>query len=407
MKAFESNEQYVGKVRECTNYAVRSIKNLVKDGTVTNKRQPCGPEETKMNEFYKTELGGFCDSVTTSTYNTDLSAHKASNIFVFVFMLLAVAAAIAANFIKEWFMILLIASLVFSILALLAHLGAFGGTSKNIAGENIIAVRKPRNEAKQRLILEANTDAPFKRKKSRKAEAGLSFLNILAIIIYLAYAVVYLLKENNILQFNFDYFYIISYVLIIFLPIPIVLAVSVNTNASSLGVTDNLTGVYTCLGTLRYLSEIDFRLESTEIDVVLCGAKNAGTAGAKTWAKEHATNEKEFGSVVICLDTLNSAGMPSMISNGKTKNALKFIEKAKKNAEVEIPEKKIPYLKGDGKAIAKKGLPCITLTSLPDEIPDFYKSDLDTDALLDPKPVEAAIKLVLETAFVMDEPKTE
>jgi hypothetical protein len=405
MKANQTGEQYAGKVRECTNYAVRSVKSLYKDNVIGKHRQPCGEDDKKVGDICMQELRNFCDTVDTQTFSTDVAAHKVSNIWTLILMIIAAAAAIAAIFLDKYYTILLIGSLIFSILSLLAYVGAFGGTSKNIAGENIIGIRKAGNTASKKIIFTANTDAPFSRKRSRKAEAVFSVCNLLGIFIYLAFDIVSVLKANNIISFDFQNFSMLSFILIAFLPFPILLATSVKTNASSNGVTDNLTGCYACLGALRYMSISDLRLDDTDICVLLTGGKNAGNAGAKAYEKEFGESDRALETTVIALDTLNSSG-DITVKDAKGKYA-KVIASAFENAGCEYKTGNIKYLKGDGKIFAKKKTPCVTLTSLPEEAPDYYKSDLDNCDLLDPKPVEQAIKVMLEAAYLKDAPAPE
>ena len=65
MKANESIPNYDIKVREYTNYAIKSIKNVCK----SFGPRPVGSEaETKAQEYMKADLENFCDDVKREEY---------------------------------------------------------------------------------------------------------------------------------------------------------------------------------------------------------------------------------------------------------------------------------------------------------------------------------------------------
>lgn len=398
MKASDSSERYAGKVRECCNYAARSAKNFIKDEK-SFKRQPCGEDEAKLAGVLKEDLSGFCDTVTEETFTASQKAYILSNFLVFIFMIIAGVCAILGYYINE---LIIVASLVFSVLALLAYFGAFGGTSKKLEGRNIYAVRNCTGEVKNRIIVEANLDAPFKRKLSRGAERGLKVLNLVLIILDMIFGVVALLITYGGLEFAaYDYFIYVSFALPFFSIVPIVLSRSVIASASTPGVADNLIGCYSACGALRYMSEMNLRLENTELCVLLTGAKNAKNAGVKTFCNLHSDSSENVDTTVISLNTIYDVATMTIISDNK--KADKLVLEAAEIADVKLIDSKPKYINTSAKVFKKAGIPNVTITSLTDEAPAFYGNMEDTAYNISVPAIEAAIKIVLETAYLKDE----
>ena len=397
MKASESSERYEGKVRECCNYAARSAKNF-SENVKTIKRQPCGADETRLADTLKEDLNGFCDTVTEEKFPVSQKAYILSNLLVFIFMLLASATAILSFFFEE---IIMAASILFSILSLLAFFGAFGGTSKKLESKNIFATRNCSEDVKNRIIIEANLDAPFKRKISVKTERGLKIFNFFLILVNIAFGIVSLLISFTDLDFAFcDKFIYIAFITPLFAIVPIVLSRSVIITESTPGVSDNLVGCYTACGALRYMSEMDLRLKNTELCVLLTGARNAKQAGAKAYTESHAEADKAVDTTVISLNTIYNAENLCFLT--KDKKLDKFMNDAAKNADVMITDAEPKYIKTEAKVFKKAKISNVTMTTLPDEIPTFYDSVADTNDYIHVPAIEATMKTVLEAAYLKD-----
>ena len=397
MKAKDSSERYAGKVRECCNYAARSAKNFI--GNEKNyKRQPCGEDEKKLALKLKEDLAVFCDSVSEDTFVARQKAYVISNLLVFIFMILAAVAAILGYYYNE---LIIIVSLVFSVLALLSYCGAFGGTSKRTDGINIFATRSCSGEVKKRIVIEANLDAPFKRKISAKVEKFLKALNLISIILYIVFGVITLLITYNHLKFfASDAFIYIAFALPFFSIIPITLSRSVIISSSTPGVTNNLVGCYTACGILRYMSEMDLRLHHTELCVLLTGAKNANFAGAKMYCKMHAEADKRIDTTIISLDSIYNGDTITALTDSK--KCLSFITEAAENADTTLIKSTPKYLNSSSKIFKKAGIQNITLTSLTEIPPLFYNTAEDNTDNINVKAIEAAMKTVLEAAYLKD-----
>lgn len=401
MKASETNARYTGKVRECTNYSVRSIKNIFKDEKEAKKnRQACSHGEKEMQLKLKKDLEEFTDCVEVEEFTAKPDAKKMSYIFGLLFLILSSALIIISGFLKVE---LLYGSAGFSVFALLATFGIFGFFAKQEQSINIVATRKSTEETTKKVVFVANVDAPFKRKFSQGTESFLKTMTVIGALLQIAYSVLIIINKIYKYPVNIkpQYLDIASYILPVFIIFSLCLIFSIDTKSSTMGIANNLSGSFACCGAMRYLSEFDLKLCNTDVSVVLTGAKNANLAGVKAYIEAHAQDNKNLDAHYICVDTLN--GFENFSVKSQSEDGIAFVKKASAQAEVEIKDCTANYIVDNGKAFATANVPYATLTTLPESKPDFYNSELDTLDCLDVKSTEAVIKILLDSAYVLDE----
>lgn len=400
MKANETFERYDGKVRECCNYAVRSSKSFMENAD-TNKRQAGGKAELVLRDQLTKDLKEFCDEVDEVSFYAKQKAYITSNLLTFIFMVATAVFAILFSLVNPYF---ILAALVTALLSLLAALGVFGGTSKSVEDINVFARRKSTGEPAARIIFEASLDAPFKRNISRGTAALLKFLTLLGVALYIAFCVVMLLVDNGTLNFGFqDELEYLAYGLPIFVIFPLILSRTVSTGSSFPGVADNLLGAYAACGAMRYMSEQDLRLESTELCVLLTSSKEAKNAGAKAFVRDFKADLDALDTTILCFDSIYDPDSLNVVSKGR--KVSKLVDEAAANAGVLLTDHNPKYHKGDLKVYDKAGLAAAQISSLPDEVPPFYRNENDDVDLLNPNAVhavEGAIKVALEAAYALD-----
>lgn len=400
MKASETFERYDGKVRECCNYAVRSSKSFMENAD-TNKRQAGGKAELVLRDQLTKDLKEFCDEVDEVSFYAKQKAYITSNLLTFIFLVATAVFAILFSLVNPYF---ILAALVTALLSLLAALGVFGGTSKSVEDLNVFARRKASGEPGARIIFEANLDAPFKRNISRGTAALLKILTLLGVALYIAFCVVMLLVDNGTLNFGFqDELEYLAYGLPIFVIFPLILSRTVSTGSSFPGVADNLLGAYAACGAMRYMSEQDLRLESTELCVLLTSSKEAKNAGAKAFVRDFKADLDALDTTILCFDSIYDPDSLNVVSKGR--KVSKLVDEAAANAGVLLTDHNPKYHKGDLKVYDKAGLAAAQISSLPDEVPPFYRNENDDVDLLNPNAVhavEGAIKVALEAAYALD-----
>lgn len=404
MKASESSERYVGRVRESCNYAVRSAKSFA-DGEDNQTRQPGGSGETALRNTLHKDLTSFSDEIDENLFHVKPKAHGTANVWSLVLMIIAAALAIVSTLLTaKLAAVFALAAAVVSVLTLLSSFNLFGGASKSVEEYNVYARRKPEKEVQHRVILQANLDAPFKRSITRKTESVLKTFQFIGVILYLVYDILLLLQFTAALNLP-DWFGYISYPLILFAIFPGILISTVKTGSSFPGVSDNLSGCYTAAGALRYLSQEKVRLQNTEFDVLLTGGKSCKNEGAKAFLKNYAEDLKNTDTTVICLDSLYS--MDTLNTNARGRKLNRGLAQAVENADITLTDYAPKYNVTEAGLFRKAGLATIRISSLPDDEPEFYRSAEDDDAHLDVRATEAAIKIALETAFLKDDPESD
>ena len=397
MENTENNVIHAGKERECCNYAFRSAQKFASDPK-NNKRQPCGEGTSLLTETLKTDLNEFCDSVLVESFEASQKAYILSNLFVFIFMILASVGIICAKIIDPLFYL---ASIVLSFLALLAHFGVFGGTSKKATGSNIYATIKPTNTPQKRIILEANIDAPFKRKISRKTEAFLKVLNLVFIIINIAFSIIMFMGENNYLQIPaMNIIAYIGFASVLFTIVPIVLSKTVNASASTPGCVDNLVSSYLICGVARYISVPELKLQQTEVNILLTGSKNANCAGAKAFCNAHSNLANDIDTSVISVDSIFDPNTISVVSGNR--KLTKTISESATKSGIKLANNNPSFVKGTAKVFKKNKFSHATITSLTKEAPSFYRNMDDTIDKTSPKAIEPVMKTILETIISQD-----
>lgn len=400
MKAYETSERYVGKVRECCNYSVRSAKKYLDEEDALHRQ--CGGEGVEqLRGRLQADLSCFTDTIDLQPISIDKQTYVASNIINAVFMLISAAFAILAYYFLDYYTPIILAALVFSTLALIAFFGGFGFTSKNVATANLFAVRKSNNAPSKRVILQANLDAPNKRKLARKPELIIKALTLLSILLYMAFDIVELLIFSETIHFTWDNKLIyLPFGLAVLAFLPFILTKTVAVNSSNLGVSDNLIGCYTACGAMRYLSEMDLHLENTEFCVLLTDGKSSGNEGAKKFIKEYQEELKATDTTFLCLDSIYDPDSLNLQAKGRKLN--KVVDLAVTNAGIMVTDHEPKYHKNEAKVFTKAGFNTVSVTTLPDTPPAFYRSDEDNQDTLNVHAVEAAIKFSLEFAYAKD-----
>ncbi|MDR0314511.1 MAG: M28 family peptidase [Oscillospiraceae bacterium] len=414
MKASESSSNYIGKVRECTNYAVRNIKNLSKEGYIES-RGAGSKAEAGIQKKLQSELESFSDSVKFESFSAKTKTGMITNIFLLSFIVLSSFSLIASTFITGAF---LLVSIVLSILALISITGVFGGFAKSKQSANIFAKRDSRGVTTRRVIFCANSDAPYRRYFSKRAELILKASCAVGSALQLVYAVYIIFLAYN--HFGFGRFMttvneyqdmiglppivpILPYILSVFTLFAIALMFVVNYTCTTRGVVDNLVGCYTCTGAMRYLSELDIKLDHTEVCVLITGAKNADLAGATAYVQTNGDESKNLDTLIVCVDNIKDPESIGVL--GGTSKGVKDVKSAAGNAGITLRGAKAKYLSSDVKAFSKAGINSALITTLPDMAPAYFQTTLDNDDLLNPKATEPVINILLESAYLMDSKK--
>ncbi len=382
MKASESLPNYDSKVRESTNFIIKSIKQVCKD---TPSRRTGSEGEKKAQQYVADTMENFADSIQTQEFKTVINTEERVRYFS-VFYIVSILLAFALGFVCHFLPDKNLNYLFFVPIAVML-IGRFPLPKKS-ASENIIVKKSPSGEMKRRIVFLGNINSPVERFFYRIGSVKLE--KIVLAYALIGAAVCYFL--------NFFYAFkvselnpIFAVVEAIFLPAGVGMFVFYNTKKVSMGVNGNLTGTFDSMAVIQYLSYNNLSLENTEVVAVSCGA---GIRGATEFIKE------PFGdveTVYISVDNLHSDECFSFSGNMdeqiKQASVLARVKTAKGTDEVgsslenALLKKKVSYSRISGY----------------DEKSGIYSTEGDDLEMLSPMAIESGLKLSLETAYLFDE----
>ncbi len=413
MKASESIANYDIKVREYTNYAIKSIKNCCKNFGP----RPTGSEaEKNAQEYMMNDLNNFCDEVTREEFKVSDKAFMSWIKIGVVMAIIAIAMFTLGFYIVSaviFFAILLMIALEFGFYK--PVLDVF--FKKKTAG-NVYGVRKSEEEAKKRIILCAHTDSAYEWKYTYKTgRKGVAFniygaavcvllslgISVYAIIANGAFSDIVWLSEG--LTFK-----ILAVVLYLTLIVYFFNFSFINYKLPVTGAIDNLSGVFISSAVAKYLNDNDIRFKNTEVCVLLTGAEEAGLRGSKSFVKNHPElQNKDVETVVVGIDTICEMEFMKVYSkdmNGFTKNderVARLVQDGAKNAGFDVPAGTIELGATDAAAFSQKGISAATFVAMNPEPSRYYHTRLDTVEMIKPQAIDAGVKIALETVFLYDE----
>ena len=381
MKANESLPNYDSKVRESTNFIIKSIKQTCKD---TPERLVGSEGETKAQQYVKALMEPFADE--TEIHNSVVKYPKINALVPGgIFIIISIIFACVSGFvpaIKVYLMLSAVFCLAVSMFIITAK--------TKISSQNIVCVKNPSGEIKRRIVFLGNVNSPVERRLLRISGTKLESIAVTgflcAIILCAIYDIIYIL---------FGEVPYVNFVQLIFVPCVILSMLLYNFRQVVQGANGNLTGTFDALAAIQYLSYNNLSLENTQVVAVSCGA---GAYGAKEFVKEYSNKYSDMPTVYVSVDCLQS---DKCFNYTVLNTADSLVKEAARNAGVEIKEGKDNLTSSLLAGIKKEKAIRI---SAADEKDNFvYAAREDVVTSLSPMAIEAGLKLTLETAYLFDE----
>ncbi len=416
MKANESIEKYPARVREYTNYALKSTKIVSKNFGP----RPVGSEaDAKAREYLKNDTAKFCDETKEEKF---LCSDKAFMSWVPIGSVLLVLSTILFVFGLQ------VASLAVTLLNVFFIVGEFFLYKpvldiffKKKESGNIIGVRKASGETKKRIIFCGHTDSAYEWTYTyyggRPAVATIIVSAVIAVVVSVVGSVIAIVQNgpvNPSVVFMNDNKLVTVFAIIMLVMIPFQVAsfFFCNYKRPVTGAIDNLTGCFTSLAVVKFLFDNDIRFENTEVQVLLAGGEEAGTRGSQAFVKAHKKElcDDSVETVFVGIDTIHDFDFMNVISkdlNGFVKNDPRVVELIKNAASVagydNVSSGPISLGSTDSAPLSQAGIPAATFVAMDPTPARYYHTRLDNEEILDPKTMEATVKIALETAFLYDE----
>jgi aminopeptidase YwaD len=412
MKASQSVQNYPSKLRESTNFSVRTIKQICKN---IGPRAPGSENEKKAQEFLAGEMMKCCDTVSIEEFPVHPNAFLG---WVRICALLMSVAAVAFN------LGFALVSLVLTLLAVSLVVGEFvlykemiDPFYKKKISRNAIGVRNPTGELKRRIIFSGHCDSSkewtFAHLGGPKLLISVLLLSVVGFLFGLAFSIVAVVRG---FAFSFGLFapddkfvQVLGYIFLALIPVFFVASFFENRKITVMGANDNLTGSLASVAVARFMQDNNIRFENTEVRIVVTGSEEAGLRGAKDYCKKHLTECQEIETVFCSADTLKDLDYIAIYNRdltGTVKHCTKacaLLKKGGENAGVDLPYKTVTLGASDSAAVTQAGINATTLAAMDPAPARYYHTRNDTDALLELKSVETGLNILLETAFLFDE----
>lgn len=398
MKASESIANFQPKLREYTNFAVREIKNTCKQ---TGER-PAGSENEKSAiDYAKSKLNDFFHTVETEEFSVNPKAFASQEKISGILLIISAVLSFLGFYLFS-FTVISFVTAIFAFIQLIFHIKIFDIFFKKSTSHNVYAKRNSTGETKRSIIISGNMDSPYERTFIRKGGKKLEKLIKTYAFCGLAYIFIF-----NLLVLFFpekDFVSILKYIIIAFIPAFSALLFSVNLKKVTEGANNNLTGAFTVLACMKFLSDNNIAFENTEVIALLAGGKTAGQKGVKEFFKNYIKENKAENTVFIELDTIRD--IEKVTIRGTDANVIELLKNAALEAGVDIIlNGKSQALPSYSKMAAEAGIKAATLTAVDFSSSKHYYTREDTAEHLEPKAIEKGIFIALSAIFQFDEGK--
>ncbi len=415
MKSNESIPNFDVKVREYTNYSIKSIKNVCKNFGP----RPVGSEaEKKAQEYMQADLEKWCDSVERQEYKCSDKAFMAwvplgatlliLNIVFFTLGWAALGFACTAL------------TLFFIFGEFIFNKPVIDVFFKKKTSGNVYGVRKASGDTKKRIILSGHTDSAFEwtytYKGGRPVVATVIGVSVVSMLLGLGaniYAMVHFGGAFGSVVWGAEgnlALRIISVLMYITLPILIAAIRFCNYKLPVMGANDDLTGCFISCAVAKFLSDNDIRFENTEVCVLCAGGEEAGLRGSKAFAKANkAMFNDGIETVFVGFDTIREPefvkaydrDMTGVVKNDR--RVAELIQAAARNTGVDVPIGAIELGATDAAAMSQAGVPASSLTAMDPSPARYYHTRLDDANNLSAQAIDMGVKIALETVFLYDE----
>jgi hypothetical protein len=407
-------------IQENADFSVKQITDICDN---IGPRKPGSPEELKAQKFMEEDLKPISDKTEIESFTLHRQGFMG-------FIPFTVCMGVAAVFVN-WFakplvaFIMCILAFVPLVLEFVMYKEFDDFLFPKQTSHNLIATKSPKGETKQRIVLVGHSDSQFEWPINLllgglKAKLFVEVPAVVGLVITTIFSLVCTFVAKgaaaNTIQ-SARWFFVLFFVVgIIFIPFEVSFIFFQSWTKSVPGASDNLSGCYVGIGTLKALREAGVELEQTEVRVICSGSEEAGLRGAKAYAKVHEKELKEIPTVVIGLDTFRDLEYIAVYDrdlSGTLQHdwgAKYLVKNAAENCGYDLKFESIYIGACDAAAFEQRGIPSTGFAAMDPAPADYYHTRLDTPENLRPEAIAAAIEITAEAVCMFDKqglPKKE
>ena len=294
--ALEYGKDY--DIKRQTEYAVKGITKICNK---IGPRKPGSPEEHRAQQWFQKDMKNYCEE----TRIEEFTLHRQG---FMGFIPFTVACGIASVFVN-WFASP-IAAFILCVLAFIPLVFEFLMYKQfddflfpKQTSHNMVAIRKPSGEVKRRFVMVGHSDSQFEWTLNYligglQAKLFVEIPAVVGLVVDTIFALVCIIAGKGSAAMSIEsarWFFITFFVIsCVFIPFEFAFLFFQSWTKSVPGASDNLSGCYVGMATIKALAEAGVRFENTEVMLVCSGAEEAGLRGAKAFAKAHEKELKEM-----------------------------------------------------------------------------------------------------------------
>lgn len=393
-------------------YAVKGITKVCRR---IGPRKPGSPEEYRAQQWFQKDMKNYCEE----TRIEEFTLHRQG---FMGFIPFTVACGIASVFVN-WFaspiaaLILCICAFVPLFFEFLIYKEFDDFLFPKQTSHNMIAVRKPKGEVKQRIVMVGHSDSQFEWTLNYligglQAKLFVEIPAVVGLIVQTVFALVCIIAGKGGAAVNIQsarWFFILFFVIsCVFIPFEFAFLFFQSWTKSVPGASDNLSGCYVGMAVVKALDEAKVRFENTEVVVICSGSEEAGLRGSKAYAKAHEKELKEIPTCVVALDTfrdLETMAVYHRDLSGTLQHhdgTKVLVHDACANCGFDVKYESIYIGGSDAASFTQRGIPATGFAAMDPAPPRYYHTRLDTPENLRPEAIKAGIEIMIEACCMFD-----
>ncbi len=393
-------------------YAVKGITKVCRR---IGPRKPGSPEEYRAQQWFQKDMKNYCEE----TRIDEFTLHRQG---FMGFIPFTVACGIASVFVN-WFaspiaaLILCICAFVPLFFEFLMYKEFDDFLFPKQTSHNMIAVRKPKGEVKQRIVMVGHSDSQFEWTLNYligglQAKLFVEIPAVVGLVVQTVFALVCIIAGKGGAAVNIQsarWFFILFFVIsCVFIPFEFAFLFFQSWTKSVPGASDNLSGCYVGMAVVKALDEAKVRFENTEVVVICSGSEEAGLRGSKAYAKAHEKELKEIPTCVVALDTfrdLETMAVYHRDLSGTLQHhdgTKVLVHDACANCGFDVKYESIYIGGSDAASFTQRGIPATGFAAMDPAPPRYYHTRLDTPENLRPEAIKAGIEIMIEACCMFD-----
>ncbi len=393
-------------------YAVKGITKVCRR---IGPRKPGSPEEYRAQQWFQKDMKNYCEE----TRIEEFTLHRQG---FMGFIPFTVACGIASVFVN-WFaspiaaLILCICAFVPLFFEFLMYKEFDDFLFPKQTSHNMIAVRKPKGEVKQRIVMVGHSDSQFEWTLNYligglQAKLFVEIPAVVGLIVQTVFALVCIIAGKGGAAVNIQsarWFFILFFVIsCVFIPFEFAFLFFQSWTKSVPGASDNLSGCYVGMAVVKALDEAKVRFENTEVVVICSGSEEAGLRGSKAYAKAHEKELKEIPTCVVALDTfrdLETMAVYHRDLSGTLQHhdgTKVLVHDACANCGFDVKYESIYIGGSDAASFTQRGIPATGFAAMDPAPPRYYHTRLDTPENLRPEAIKSGIEIMIEACCMFD-----